>query len=444
MEKKGIFTGLGEVISFTAKQNGKASGFQKSTVWVAVIVALIFALISILQAAFQDSDVQNGDDTNVIVGEDIEVLGQISKVYFVGSQLDTVEDMSTLVQTALSLEGFVDETITVEKIVDENMVTVLKDDKKAVSVNAIMNEDKLIEFEVYAGSQLQEDVADTYMDYVIMFIESGCYQMAGVTAEEILCMEAPYFTKSLSTEDDSEGLAVSLTEMFVPMIFAFIMYGMILMHGQSITKSVISEKASKLMEYLLTSIKPYALIFGKVIALSGMAVLQLVIWIVCGIGGYFVGEGIAESINPNYTNYMNLIIEFMANESDAMAFSPIAIVMAIVAMIAGFVAYCVLAALVASAISKIEDMSSAITIFQIPVIIGWAVAYIAPLMGDNSVTAAIDIIPVTSPFTLASDLLLGRCSILNGVIGLVVLFATIFVLTICTGKIYKGKVFNRK
>lgn len=448
MGKKNMFTGCLDVAGFTAQQNIKGSGFKKSTVIVGFIIALILALVSILMAVFDEDsdDTGNVGVDNEASGTEIdnETLGLITKVLLVKDDLVGNETMMNLIASSLTLDGMAEKKITVELVSEADMRTKLGEDTGAIAVEVKQQEDGRYELYTYvkSGAEINESVAETYMDYAIMYIESSCYQLAGVTADEIICMEAPYYTQSLSVNDEPEGKAITLTGLIVPMVFTFLMYAMILMHGQSITKSVAAEKTSKLMEYLLTSIRPYSLIFGKVLALSGMAVLQLIIWIVCGVAGYFVGVVVAEQINPDYTNYVSLIIEAMGNESTA--FSVGAIVLAIVAMMAGFVMYCVLAALVAAAISKIEDMSLATTLFQLPVIVGWIVAYIAPLLENDTLNKVINILPVTSPFILPANIILGNCSMLEGALSFAIILATTLVLVIFTGKVYKGKLFNRK
>ena len=57
------------------------------------------------------------------------------------------------------------------------------------------------------------------------------------------------------------------------------------------------------MEFLLTSIRPYGLIAGKIVALVGMALIQLFVWVACAVGGYIVGGIVAEQINPDYGLY---------------------------------------------------------------------------------------------------------------------------------------------
>ncbi len=447
MEKKGMFTGCSDVIKFTAQQNIKGNGFKKSTIIVGFVIAVVFALISILMAVLQkddSSDINTGDnETNVQI--DNEALSKISKVLLVDNESLKDYVLNSIVPSAMSLEGLADKKLVVEFISKEAMGDKLNQDGSAIAVELKKNEDGLYSFGTYIKHEgkIDEDVADVYMGYAVMLIESMIYQMADISPEDIMCMEAPYFTQSLVAGEEAATLGIMLTEMLVPMIFSFAMYAMIMMYGQSISKSVISEKASKLMEYLLTSIKPYALISGKVIALSGMAIVQLIIWICCGVGGYIVGSYIAESINPGYINYVSLIIEFMGSDGGA-AFSAGAVVLAIVSMIVGFFMYSVLAALVAAAISKIEDMSSSQGIFQLPVIVGWILAYLAPVIGSDALSSIINYVPISSPFILPANILLGSCTMVEGIISLAILLATTVVLIVLTGRVYKGKLFNRK
>ncbi len=447
MENKGMFTGCGDVIRFTAQQNIKGNGFKKSTIIVGVVIAIVFGLISVLMAVLQDDDSnsnQNGDN-GAVMEIDNESLSQISKILLVDNEALDDEIMGNLLPSALTLEGLAEKKLTVELANKDNIGNMLNEDSGAIAVELKKNEEGLYTFDTYVKNEgtIDEDIADVYMGYAVILIESSLYQMAGVSPEDIICMESPYFTQSLAVGEEAESLGVMLTQTLVPMIFSFAMYAMILMYGQSITKSVISEKASKLMEYILTSIKPYALISGKVIALSGMAILQISIWIVCGIGGYIGGTYIAEGINPDYINYVSLIMDFMGNDGGA-AFSIGAIILSIVSMFVGFIMYSILAALVASAISKIEDMSSSQGIFQLPVILGWMFAYLAPVFESEALLKIVNFVPVTSPFILPANILLGNCTIVEGLISLAILLLTMFALIVLTGRVYKGKLFNRK
>jgi ABC-type Na+ efflux pump permease subunit len=173
----------------------------------------------------------------------------------------------------------------------------------------------------------------------------------------------------------------------------------------------------------------------------GLAILQLFIWAAVAIGGYVAGEHIAELINPDYINYVSLIIEMIKNSAGA--FSTGAFVIAVIMVVAGFLMYSVLASMVAAIVDKMEDISSAMAVFQIPVIIGFLAAYFIPMTGSDALYNIAIYLPITSPFCVPAEILLGNMNIPEGVFSLLILMASAFVLMLITAKLYRDKLFNR-
>ena len=451
MEKKGLFVGFRDVLSFTTNQNAKASGFKVSTILIGLLFLAISAAICIIMSAVQlgdKKDSDNGAGEDVIIDADsTEVLADISTVYLVNTDALKEEYFKGLIDAAMPLTGVIENPIKVELVATEDEAKdKINKDGNAMYVTIAIEEEDDITFSAYINdtSNIDYEVVDVYMENVLAMMNNLSYISAGITAQaDILVLEAPYFTQSLRTDEKANGMAVSLTSLLVPMLVSSVMYIMIVMHSQSISKSVVAEKTSKLMEFMLTSVRPYGLIAGKVVALVGMALIQVFIWIGCLVGGYFIGDIIAKEIYPEYINYVELVIEMMKLEG-GLAFSFTSVVMAFVAIILGFTLYCVLAALVSSSVSKIEEMSSVMSLFQLPVMVGWMIAYIGPIFEDKTINTVVNIVPFTSAFCRPANLVLCQCSLVEGLISLVLLLVVSVAAIIVTGKIYKAKVFYRK
>lgn len=441
MKKNGLFAGWREVFSFTASQNMKSGGYKVSTLLVGIIIAVAFSLISILMAVFQKDD-----SSEAFVEVDEGFGADISEVFLIDNEILDDETIRNLLTSSLALEGVAEEKIPVKLIDEKEKDTCIKDNNGAIVVQVTKENEKNIILNAYTneGSTLNDGTVDEYMDYVLTYIDVYGYEMAGVPADKLPYFMAPYYTQSLSVNDSAESMGVMLTELLVPMLFSLVVYAMLLMHGQSVTKAVVAEKSSKLMEMLLTSVKPYALITGKILAVSAMAIFQLFFWIVCGFGGYIIGDTIADKINPQYTNYVNIIIDIMAVDNGAGAFSAEAVILAILVLVTGFFMYCVVAGLVAATVSKMEDISTAMSLFQLPVVIGWIVAYLVSFIDNDGLLKLVHLVPVTSPFILPADVILGKCTLVEGIISLAILLATTTGLILITGKVYKGKIFNRR
>lgn len=441
MEKKGLFTGWKDVFSFTATQELKGGKYKLGTILIGIAVALIFGAISVIMAVSQLDD-----DEKVEVENDF--LNKVTKVYLVENDIIEDDMMNTLITTALSLEGAAPSAIKVELITKDKVTENVANEKSLVVelVNSKEKDTKQISFNAVIpnGDKDRKKAAEEYLEYVVTYIDIYGTTIAGVQMDDMPYFVAPYSTQSVSVNDKVQNFAVMLIGMFVPMIFSTLLFTMIILYGQNITKVVCAEKSSKLMEMILTSVRPYALIAGKILASVSLALGQFTIWIACGFGGYIAGTAVADIINPDYVNYVDVVIDLFVSNNGASAFTWYSVVLAFIFVALGFLVYSVFAGLMASSVSKIEDLSNVMQIFQIPVMIGWFAAYLIPLMESKALNTVVHIFPLSSPFIVPGNIILGKCGIIEAMISLVVLLATTVGCILLTGKVYKNKVFYRK
>ena len=83
----------------------------------------------------------------------------------------------------------------------------------------------------------------------------------------------------LENKEEAEAVAAnsikSTVNYIVVYVTMFVMYMVILMYGNSIAQNVVMEKESKLMDTMLVSVKPQALVFGKMLGILAAGFLQL-------------------------------------------------------------------------------------------------------------------------------------------------------------------------
>ena len=224
------------------------------------------------------------------------------------------------------------------------------------------------------------------------------------------------------------------------MLFGLMLYFMLLLYGQTISKSVSTEKTSRLIETLLTSVHPYALITGKILAVASMAILQFMIWVLSIFAGLYGGNAIARIFYPDYQNSVIMVINFLKDNIGETAMTLPAVILAIIFFCVGFLFYCVLAGLAGCMVSKPEDVASTQSIFQFPVIISWLVCYIASAAGNNAILSVARYIPFTAPFCVPVDLITGTIGLVQGIISLVLLMIFTLLTIVLSSRIYKGLV----
>jgi ABC-type Na+ efflux pump permease subunit len=125
-------------------------------------------------------------------------------------------------------------------------------------------------------------------------------------------------------------------------------------------------------------------------------------------------------------------------------FSVKSVVLAVLMTLTGFVMYCVWAGFIASIVDKVDDVSSAMAIFQIPVMAGFMISYIGSLMEMDTLIRVSEYVPIVSPFVMPADVLVGKAGFVGGVISFLILLVFTLALILLTGKVYKGKIFNKK
>ena len=216
MEKKGLFVGFRDVLSFTANQNAKASGFKVSTILIGLLFLAISAAICIIMSAVQlgdKKDSDNGAGEDVIIDADsTEVLADISTVYLVNTDALKEEYFKGLIDAAMPLTGVIENPIKVELVATEDEAKdKINKDGNAMYVTIAIEEEDDITFSAYINdtSNIDYEVVDVYMENVLAMMNNLSYISAGITAQaDILVLEAPYFTQSLRTDEKANGMAV--------------------------------------------------------------------------------------------------------------------------------------------------------------------------------------------------------------------------------------------
>ena len=426
-----MFTGWKDVLNFTFVQNTKTKTFKASLIGIAVLIFIIFFSINVIMGYVSDNGNKKKDDVNKVdniciindVGIDDELLGKFKETdEYVAKSDITVYDNKKVSEV---VEGVEKNTIVINLYKGE------------------VDEDKNVQYmlDVYATKDLSKKnvkkVAKAFSDY----FDEIKYNLTSLEPEAMHIITSEYSVYSVDVNDKDESFGVVIAKIFVPMIFVLLIYFMVLMYGQSISKSLIVEKNSKLMEMLLTSVKPHAIVLGKILAMYLTAIMQMGIWIISGVAGFIVGDRVAKDMFSNYDNVILKVIRLLKEES-ASAFSISAVIIGVLAMFVGFLLYCVFAALVASNITKAEELANGMSVFQMVTVAGFLGAYMLPLLqAESPIVDILRYIPVTSPFMLTSDVIIGNIGIVGACISLLIMIVTTIVMIILTGKNYKKKVF---
>lgn len=443
--KKTLFRGFKPVFAFTAKQNLKTKGFLVTTILVAIIMfalpfgANVFMGFNAKKEAAAEEEPSDGTvDAEEKVGE------YIHSIYFVNN----TELPDEVIQAAMSSYCLdYQMSISVKMAHNEDEAAILKNAKENLKssevIYSITEEDDKYQINAYAPED-KEDVwkqAEEISDYLVQGMPNVSYAMAGLDTDTIVNIAAGSHGTVTKAGEKAEEIGVIMVRMLLPMLVGLLLYMLISMSVQSVTKVVIAEKTSKLMETLLTSAMPYGIVAGKILAVTVMAIAQMLFWLLTLVIGFVTGNMVAESICPGYENSVVMIID-MIRENTAGAFDTASIVMAIVMMMLGFLFYCVYAGLVGTFVQKVEDLSNTQVFIVFPLMIAWLAAYFAPALENEALLTFVRIFPLTSPFSIPADVIVGNVGVVMAASSLGLLAVLTAAMIIATGYMYKKRVFR--
>lgn len=258
-----------------------------------------------------------------------------------------------------------------------------------------------------ADSVLQEVYRMTAM------IQSG---MSPSEAGEILSVQIESHTVTLGKDQ--------MQNFFYTYIMIFALYMVILLYGQMVATNVATEKSSRAMEVLITSAKPTAMMFGKVLASCLAGLFQLVAVFGSALLFYQINKG-AWGENKIIESIFNIPISLFAYM--------------LIFFVLGFLIYAFCYGAIGSTASKLEDINTSVMPITFLFIIAFVVVMMS--MGNGSVDTVLmkvcSYIPFTSPMAMFTRICMSTVAWYEIAISIAVLIASTVGVGIVSAKIYR-------
>jgi ABC-2 type transport system permease protein len=205
-----------------------------------------------------------------------------------------------------------------------------------------------------------------------------------------------------------------------------LIYMFVLIYGIQIMQGVIDEKTSKIVEVIVSSVKPFQLMLGKIIGIASVGVVQFLIWIILitvlssSVLGYFglkmpqkqAMEEVTKNMNQNedmqemMTEKNSKVNDLLGNLSE-IPFGKIAFIF-IFYFLGGYLLYGALFAAVGSAVESIQESQQ----FQFPITLPLLIGYFGLFMfilrdPHGSISFWLSVIPFTSPVAMVGRIAFG-------------------------------------
>ena len=222
----------------------------------------------------------------------------------------------------------------------------------------------------------------------------------------------------INLETVNKNGAASVIYTFV-LIYA--LYMAITFYGSHVMNSVVTEKTSRAMEVLATSVKPNALLFGKIISTSLAGLIQIAAIIIEA----FICVKISSANNPSFP--VNQIISNIPTQI---------LVYMLIFFLLGFLIYSFLYGAFASTVSKIDELGSAIMPVQI-IIVFTFIATMSAINADTPFNVFLSYFPFTAPMMMFTRAIISNVSTLEIILSILVLIISTYFIGWLSARIYR-------
>ena len=275
---------------------------------------------------------------------------------------------------------------------------------------------KHVNFQLFYNEQIGMETENDITDQLNEIITSERMKEAGINNDQLKIIQTE--SVNLSTKSWKDGTESSNKISFViGYACGLILYMFMLFYGMSVMRSVMEEKTNRIAEIIVSSVKPFQLMLGKIVGVALVGLTQVLIWIV--LIGIFVVIGVpmmtaGMAIDPATMNDVAA-----AQASDASSFAAVTAILkstnwVMIVMwflfyfLGGYFLYAALFAAVGSLVNEDAQESNQYTLpITIPIILGFVIMSSAIKDPNSGLAIFGSLFPLTSPIVMMARIPFG-------------------------------------
>ncbi|MDO5402025.1 MAG: ABC transporter permease [Eubacteriales bacterium] len=428
--------GWQKVYGFSMKQRLKGKSFR-----VAVMVLFAVAFLSLPVISMF---------TNNMDGRKEAKKSRITDIYM----NDHGADISEAVALVLK-DSDIYANVRVNAVNEDSKLKYLEDNMADyIYVDAFVNMG--VQYQGYYGESenISKDDAEDLVNYVSDNSRQILMYSKGLNKAEVDALSMDYssevnFVKAgnngMEIVEDTEGLGFDEYGFSYGLLMISMM--LIMIGSSSVAEAVVTEKSTRVIEYLLINVKPMAIVLGKILAAVTAILLELAA-VAVGFAGSVIVNGLMFPAEDGSFVLPQMVESLLSGHMFAKT-SALGIIISLLIFLLGVVFYGFVAGIAGASVSRIEDTQEGMKLFTMVSIIG---AYLSLFLlisentsGSNfgALTYVVYLLPLSAPFIMPEYLILGKVSLLIGALSLVIMVVAIICMLILVSNIYGALIYHR-
>lgn len=251
-------------------------------------------------------------------------------------------------------------------------------------------------------------------------------------------ISAPMKTKRVVLNDKKsvdENMEIVMGGLFPTLILPFFM--LIIFLVQMIGGEICEEKTTRSMEIIISNVSPKAHLLSKVVATNIFIIIQGLLLVLYSVIGILISTKGQLSIDPNIDNLLTATVESGFIDK-IITLLPSLIVM----MLLSFLAYSLIAGILAAMTTNMEDFNQIQTPIMLVLLAGYYLAIMAGMFDGSILIRILSYVPFISCLVAPSLYIIGQTSMMDIIISIIVLIITILVMIKYGLRVYKVGILN--
>ncbi|MDX2190120.1 MAG: ABC transporter permease [Bacteroidota bacterium] len=300
----------------------------------------------------------------------------------------------------------------------------------------------------YSKSNIDIETQQKINRIVKTELQNKKLELSGIGKEFLENIWTKMNIQTISIDAGEEQKSFAEANAIAGLTSAVLIYFFIFLYGTLVLRGVIDEKSNRIVEVIITSVRPFQLMMGKILGIATMALIQFLIWMTLtfAISGFInsrfqmnrfssdnIDQTLAKLKPGDINNALEMNKTLVAIESINF---PLMLTAFLFYFFIGYLLYAALFAAIGAAVDGESDSQQFMLPVTIPLIISFVFAQTIINDPDSSLAIWLSIIPLTSPVTMMVRIPFG-VPWWQLLISMSLLFAAFIVCTWISAKIYR-------
>lgn len=273
-----------------------------------------------------------------------------------------------------------------------------------------------IPIRIYTDNKMTFETRSDISSHIEKRIRDYKMLQLGIKESELTALETDVSidTEPISAKKEKESSLGAAITMGLSMVLGIVMYMTLIIYGMMVMRSVMEEKTNRIVEVMISSVKPFELMMGKILGVAAVGFTQLLIWIILTGGASLIASSFM-GFDPSTAQQFAQNPEFVdaAKNADAqnimLELSKInwwyILPLFVFYFVCGYILYASFFAAVGSAIGDDTGEAQSLTLpITIPIILAIYIMIHAVRQPDSTLSIFASIFPLFSPIVMPARL----------------------------------------